>query len=491
MMLRTGCVMWVVKKGREPAFLLTMAFLILGAGVAGAQEPFWPEGGYIWKVITLQSYNSRLVILSSALLGVTSGMVGTFLLLRKRSLMGDALSHATYPGIGFGFLLMVLLGGDGKWLPGLLLGAASTGILGVLMVVAIRNTTRLKNDAAMGIVLGVFFGFGAALMRMVSDLPGADAAGLDSFIYGTAASMVSSDFILILLVTGGVCLASLFLLKEFTLVCFDEAFAASQGWPTLLLDLTMLGLVTAVTVVGLQAVGLVLIIAFLIIPATAARFWTDDLRRMLVLAALIGGVGGWIGSGLSSLFVDLPTGAVIVLITAFIFLISMLFGSARGVLPRALRHGRLRRKVGRQHLLRAIYEILEGQQPDAAEPIRNLPISLSSLTVHRSWSLSELNLLLRRARIEDHLEDAPEGQVRLSEAGFGEAARVARNHRLWELYLIRYADIAPSHVDRDADLVEHVLDAEVVGQLESELQGRPLSLEVPPSPHFIDQHAES
>ena len=229
--------MLAVNKGKRWRGLLPVMFLVLGTGLAGARESFWPEEGYLWNVITLQTYNSRLVILSSALLGVASGMVGTFLLLRKRSLMGDALSHATYPGIGFGFLVMVLLGGDGKWLPGLLLGATSTGVLGVLMVVAIRNTTRLKNDAAMGIVLGVFFGFGAALMRMVSDLPGADAAGLDSFIYGTAASMVSSDFFLILLVTGGVCLASLLLLKEFTLVCFDEGFAASQGWPTLLLDL--------------------------------------------------------------------------------------------------------------------------------------------------------------------------------------------------------------------------------------------------------------
>ena len=184
-------------------------------------------------------------------------------------------------------------------------------------------------------------------------------------------------------------------------------------------------------------------------------------------------------------------GAVIVLVAAVIFVVSMLFGPARGVVPRSWRQARLRRKVGRQHLLRAAYEILEGQQPDVAEPIRNLPIALDSLMTHRSWSAQQVNRLLRTARTEDHLEGAGQGQVRLSEAGFGEAARVTRNHRLWELYLIHYADIAPSHVDRDADLVEHVLDAEVVHQLESELQDRPSSLEVPPSPHFIDQHAES
>ncbi len=471
--------------------LVALALLFLSAGSVEARESAWQDWGYVWKVLTLQSYNARLVILSTSLLGMASGLVGTFLLLRKRSLMGDVLSHAAYPGIGMAFLVMLLLGGEGKWLPGLLLGAAATGLLGVLMVLAIRNTTRLKDDAAMGIVMGVSFGLGVALMKMVSNLPQADAAGLNSFIYGTAATMIFGDFLLILVVTTGAALASLFLLKEFAILCFDESFAASQGWPTFFLDLAMLGLVTSVTVVGLQAVGLVLIIAFLIIPATAARFWTHDLRGMLALAAVIGGASGWIGSSLSALFADFPTGAVIVLVAAAIFLVSMLFGPARGVVPRSWRQARLRRKVGRQHLLRAAYEILEGQQPDVAEPIRNLPIGLDSLMTHRSWSAQQINRLLRTARNEDHLEEAGPGQVRLSEAGFGEAARVTRNHRLWELYLIRYADIAPSHVDRDADLVEHVLDAEVVDQLESELQDRPSSLEVPPSPHFIDQRAEA
>jgi manganese/zinc/iron transport system permease protein len=233
-------------------------------------------------------------------------------------------------------------------------------------------------------------------------------------------------------------------------------------------------------------VGLVLIIAFLIIPATAARFWTQRLGWMLTLSAIIGGVSGWLGSSLSALVRDLPTGAVIVLVAASIFLVSMLFGRGRGVVPRGLRHARLRRKVGRQHLLRAVYEIVESGQPDVAEPVRNLPITFEALLAHRSWSAAQVGGLLRTARAEDHLENTEPGSVRLSEAGFGEASRVTRNHRLWELYLIRYADIAPSHVDRDADLVEHVLDAEVVSQLESELQDRPSSLEVPPSPHFIN-----
>jgi manganese/zinc/iron transport system permease protein len=451
----------------------------------------WPSGPDILEVLSLRNYNTRLVVLSTSLLGITSGLVGTFLLLRRRSLMGDALSQATHPGLGIAFLIMVAAGGSGKFLPGLLAGAAISGLAGVLLVLAIRNTTRLKDDVAMGFVLSVFFGIGVAILGMVQKMPQQSAAGLESFIYGKAASMVMQDFILIASVTALVAVLSLLLVKEFALLCFDEGFAASEGWPTVLLDVLMLALVTTVTVIGLQAVGLILIIAFLITPATAARFWTQNLRQMLVLAAFIGGVSGWLGSSLSALLPRLPAGAVIVLVAATIFVFSMLLAPARGVLPRYFRQSNLRRKVGRQHLLRAFYEILEAHPHDSDTPIANVPIPMRELATHRSWSPAHLRRLIRTARREDHLDPAPAHSLRLSESGFGEAARVTRNHRLWELYLIRHADIAPSHVDRDADMVEHVLDAEIVRQLEAELEKRDLAPAVPPSPHLITPSSPS
>ncbi|MEM7144116.1 MAG: iron chelate uptake ABC transporter family permease subunit [Verrucomicrobiota bacterium] len=444
-----------------------------------------PTPTELLEVLTLENHNTRIVVLSTTLLGITSGLVGTFLLLRRRSLIGDALSHATLPGIAIAFLIMVAAGGSGKFLPGLLAGATVTGLAGVLLVLAIRNTTKLKDDVAMGFVLSVFFGIGVALLGVIQKMPQASAAGLESFIYGKTASMIQQDFILITAVTLLTAILSLLLVKEFALLCFDEGFAAANGWPTLLLDILMLGLVTAVTVIGLQAVGLILIIAFLITPATAARFWTQNLRKMLVIAALIGGLSGWLGASLSALLPKLPAGAVIVLVAATIFLLSMIFAPARGVFPRYLRQSNLRRKVGRQHLLRAVYEILETNPHPLDKPVPNLPVPLATLQSHRSWSPKQLRKLLRTARKEDHLDPATHDTIQLSESGYGEAARVTRNHRLWELYLIRHADIAPSHVDRDADMVEHVLDANIVQQLEAELDSRDTAATVPPSPHQI------
>ncbi|MEX2217024.1 MAG: metal ABC transporter permease, partial [Phycisphaeraceae bacterium] len=201
----------------------------------------------IFNTLTLQApYNTRIVVLSVALLGIAAGVVGSFLLLRKRALMGDALSHATLPGVCLAFIIMSALGGDPKFLPGLLLGATITGLLGVAMVTAIHKYTRLKEDAALGIVLSVFFALGMALVKIVTDLPTGGSAGIRSFIYGRTATMGMTDLLLIGGAAAGVLAISFILFKEFSLLCFDSEYASSQGWPVSFLDGLMLVLVTIV-----------------------------------------------------------------------------------------------------------------------------------------------------------------------------------------------------------------------------------------------------
>lgn len=445
----------------------------------------------IWEILSLQNYNTRIVVLSTTILGIAAGLVGSFLLLRKRSLMGDALSHATLPGIALTFGLLTSWGLDGKSLPALLFGATVSGILGVLLMLAIQRTTRLRDDVAMGLVLSVFFGLGVAILTVVQKMPGAGAAGLESFIYGKPASILMSDFILIGVVCLIIAVTTIFLFKEFTLLCFDDGFAASQGWPALLLDIALLALVTAVTVIGLQSVGLILIIAFLITPPTTARFWTNKLSHMAILSAVFGALSGWLGATVSALFANLPAGALIVLVSATLFIISMIFAPARGVLPRYLRRRRLQKKVARQHVLRAAYEILENDcdhqhhQGQGSHLVDNIPFSFHALLAKRTWSARSLTKTIRAEHRLEHLTRRPDGTLLLSEAGFGEAARVTRNHRLWEAYLVTHADIAPSHVDRDADMVEHVLDPELVRELERVLRDREAWVAMPPSPHTI------
>jgi len=428
----------------------------------------WPSGAQLTRALLLRDYNTRIVVLGTTLLGIAAGVVGTFAYLRKRAMLGDALSHSTLPGIALAFLLV-----GHKHLPALLLGASASGILGVLAVVAIRRWSRLKDDAAIGIVLGVFFGFGMVLFSLVQQMKTGEEAGIQGYIYGTAAAMIERDARLIAACAALVILGSALLFKEFRLVCFDPDFAAAQGWPVLGLDLLMMGLVVTTTVVGLQSVGLILIVALLIIPAAAARFWTDRLVAMVALAGVIGAVSGWLGSTLSALMPRLPTGAVIVITAGGLFFASMIFSPHRGLLAGGFRRWRLTRRVAYQHLFRALAELEESAGEGAA-------CSFKDVQRVRSWSAGALRRLVSRSVRRGYIDADALPLLRLTPVGRTEARRVLRNHRLWEMYLIKYADIAASHVDRDADEVEHVLAHEVIRELQWSLAhaGR-----VPPSPH--------
>lgn len=460
---------------RQVAFALSLVLLALGGSYALAAGG--GDGDRFVRLLLLQDYNTRVVVLGTSLLGLAAGVLGSFMLLRKRALLGDAVSHATLPGIAIAFMWMVAAGGSGKSLPGLLLGATISGLVGMGTVMLIKSQTRLKEDAALGIVLSVFFGLGVALLGMIQKMSTGSAAGLESFIYGKTASMLASDAWLI----GGAALVigliSLSFFKEFKLLCFDAPFAASLGWPTRTLDGFMMSLVVCVTVIGLQAVGLILVMALLVIPPAAARFWTENLSSMITVSALIGAISAGLGAAFSAWWANLPAGGVIVVTAAVVFLFSMLFGTSRGVVRRWIEHVRLGHRIARQHLLRALFEVSEEQGEMRGA------VSVASLMKERSWTHARLLRELASATREG-LVAADGDRYRLTASGWDDARRLVRNHRLWEIYLITHAAIAPSHVDRDADELEHVLGKSMVQSLEAILD-RDAKTGMPSSPHPI------
>ena len=306
----------------------------------------WPPLHEVLAVLTLNAgYNAASVVVGTMLLGIAAGMVGTFALLRKRALMSDALSHATLPGIGAAFIIATALGAGGRSLPVLIAGAAASGIAGVLFAQFIVANSRLRQDVAIGVVLSVFFGLGVVLLSYIQTMQTGSQGGLHHFILGQTAALKRSDALLMGGIALFVLLATTGLFKEFRLICLDEDFARVQDWPVARIDLLMMTLVVVVTVVGLQAVGLLLIVAFVIIPPTAARFWTERLGAMTLLAAGFGGLSGYLGSSASALLPDLPTGAVIVLVSGLIFVVSMLLAPGRGVVADVLRRLRMRTRM--------------------------------------------------------------------------------------------------------------------------------------------------
>ncbi len=445
------------------------------------------------RVVLLKDYNTRVVLLGTTLLGICGGIVGVFMLLRKRSLVGDVVGHSALPGIAIAFILTeVFRPGTGKSVPILLLGAFVAGLIGAVSVMLIDRYSRIKSDAAMAIVLSLFYGAGTALLTIVQRIPTGSSAGLEDFLAGKTASLVAADVWLFAWAALVLIVISTLLFKELCLLCFDEEFAAALGWKVFWLDSLLTGLVVSVTILGMQSVGLLLVVAILIIPPASARFWTDDIRRMTWIAAILGGVAAAIGTIISALFAKVATGAVIVLTGSVFFIVSLFFGFRRGVMWKWIEQKRLQSRVGERDLLRAVYEITEGriEHRQLTDPLLlSQRISQAELLKMRTWSPTRLRSLTRRAASRHLVLIRANGEIQLAPDGAALARRAARDHRLWEQYLIQYADIAPSHVDRDADQIEHILDAEVIRGLEESLasSGHDVMLR---SPHQIQNTPE-
>lgn len=312
-------------------------------------------------------WNASLVAVGAALLGLAAGGAGTFLFLRRRALVSDAASHAALPGVAIAFLVMVALGGDGRFLPGLMLGAAVSAALALGLVTLIARRTRLGEDAAIGAVLSVGFGLGVTLLTVIQVLPAGKAAGLEGFLLGSTAGMLESEA-QALAVAGALSALAVFALRRpMTLAAFDPGQAEATGMGGWRIDLAMMGIGLLVTVVGLKVVGLVLVVALLIIPPVAARFWTDRVSTLALLAAAIGGVSGHVGAAISSVAPGLPTGPVIVLVAFAIFVVSFLASPRRGLLAAALRNARLARRL---RLRRDLLALERGDLPSAPRALR-------------------------------------------------------------------------------------------------------------------------
>ena len=277
-------------------------------------------------------YTLRYVALGSAILGVTSGALGCFTVLRKQSLFGDALAHAALPGIGFAYLFA---GTKDSLL--LMLGAAIFAWFGGIVTLAITNTTRIKQDAALGITLSVFFGLGIVLLTYLQSVGGASQGGLDRFLFGQAAALIESDVINLGILAAGCFAVLIIFFKEFKITTFDSAFGQSLGFPTKYLSALLTSIIVVAVVIGLHTVGVILMVAMLIAPAAAAKQWISSLKGMLILSAIFGGISGIVGSMISSTTEGMSTGPVIVITVTAILGISLIFSPKQGYLFQYIR----------------------------------------------------------------------------------------------------------------------------------------------------------
>jgi manganese/zinc/iron transport system permease protein len=353
----------------------------------------------------LFDYTLRTVALGAAVLGLVSGALGTFAVLRRQSLLGDAISHAALPGIVLAFML------TGSKAPlVLILGAAAAGWVGTLMFMGIVRSTRVPDDSALGIVLSVFFGIGLVLLTFVQQQPNAAQAGLDRFLFGQAATLLESD-VLVLAALGAIAIAAVFVFwKEFKLLSFDREFGASLGFPMGRIDMLLTSFLVLAIVIGLQTVGVVLMSAMVVAPAAAARQWTDSLRVMVLLAAGMGAAAGVMGAVASATARNIPTGPSVVLAATAVVLVSLVLAPRRGLAWAWVRGQRNRRRIRSDAVLYDLL-LLAGQHSEHVHGHRAEVIE--AMGIGRGGVRRTLDVLEERALVR-HLDD---GTWALTDAG--------------------------------------------------------------------------
>lgn len=412
----------------------------------------------VWRFLSLRDAVVRTALLGSVFLGISCGLLGSFIVVRKLSLFGDTLSHAVLPGVAVGYLVAGY-----KDPVAIFIGATVAGLLGTVMVNLVKKTTHIKEDSSLGMVLAGFYGIGIVLMNRIQKIPTGTQSGLDKFLFGQAAALSPGEVWMI----AGVALAAIFLVlifyRQFLVGSFDMGFARGLGLPAGLFHYILMMLLAFTVVVSLQAVGAVLVSAMLIIPASSAYLLTDRMHRMVFLACGFGIFSGVLGAFFSFLGNSLPTGPLMVLAASSVFSLSFLFSPRHGLVSRWRKRRRGEARIKNENTLKAIYQVRESYG------FSGEGVKLSDLAERMG---DEEELAKRRVGelVRSGLCDLKEAEgvwyVFLNPEGWVRACAVVRNHRLWELYLTNQAAYEPDHVHDDAEVIEHVLGEETVRRLE-------------------------
>lgn len=410
----------------------------------------------VFDFFSFRDPNVRTVVAGTVLIGLSSGLVGTFAFLRKRALQGDTIAHSVLPGV----VLAFMVSGSRNHLI-LLSGAVLSGFLSVWISEYISRVSRIKPDTATALVLSVFFGAGILLLTSIQNEGGGGSAGLQQLLFGKAAALSLEDLTYFGVLTLGLVLTISIGYRYFRIVSFSPEYAAISGIPVRVVT-AILNILTVLTIsLGIQAVGVVLMAALLLTPAAAARYWTDKLSVMLILSASFGILSGLVGSFVSYLAPSMPTGPWIVVTISFIAIISFYFSPGRGILSQWLLRNRTRQRMTNENILKAVYKLEESSKTRAH----------SVFEIVRDTGLTDkiaqkgINRLIKKGLLETN----GSGSYEFTTSGRNYGQRITKIHRLWELYLTSHLRMQSDHVHDDAEAIEHFITPELEKELEAVL----------------------
>jgi len=403
-------------------------------------------------LLQLQNPNTQWVLMGSMLLGILSGIAGSFTLLRKQSLIGDAIAHSALPGVCIAYLLY-----GSKSLLWFLIGAIIAGLISSYLIQVIIQHSRIKEDSALGIIISVFFGLGIVLLTYIQHNGAGNQSGLDDFIFGQAASMVGADVRII--TTIAIVLLALIAVfyKEFKLMTFDPQFAKGLGLPAKFLNGLMLLLIVCSVVIGLQTVGVILMAAMLITPAISARYWTEKLSTMIVISGIFGGISGVIGTLLSTVMKGMATGPLIIIAATAMFSVSLVFAPNRGLLAKAVKQLSLRKRVAVEQTLLSFYDVVEAG--------KDHEVSKEEVLSKRRLTPSLLQYAINALEKRNFIKEESQGKWMLTEKGIEAGFELVLQQRLYEMYLMHEMEFAHLELNTRDDLNIHSLSKDTMNQL--------------------------
>lgn len=414
------------------------------------------------------SPNTAWVFGGVMIISIAASLMGTVAFYQKRSLIGDAVAHAVLPGICLAFMVSL-----SKHPLIILAGAVAAGYAGIAALNYLTRHTKLKEDAALAVVLSVFFSLGVLLLSIIQGQAGASQAGLDKVLLGSPASLISDDIALYTLIASLIVAVLVVFYNPIQLILFNRTYAEARGFSVGFID-QVISLLTVLAVsIGIQVAGVVLMSALLIAPAVAARYWSHSWLKLQLLAALFAIGCSFTGTYISYVQPKMPTGPWIVIAFVALVLASALFGTQKGVFRAWLSRRKNRRKMLLENILKAVYQLME--RKGAAK------VWLSDLDMQRSFRSSQLNKGLR-VLANKGLIVADSQRVSLTEKGLDEGRRLVRIHRLWELYLTKVMSLPSDHVHEDAEAIEHIITPELEMQLQAELDNPTLDPHNSPIP---------
>lgn len=434
----------------------------------------------------------RAPTIGCMLMCLSAALVGVIAFLRKQSLVGEALSHASFPGVILGVLSAGTLFEETSslfWLPPLTIaGAFLFAWLGLIGIHFLETRGKVRSDSALCFILSAFFGLGITLASHVQFVHSNLYIQALSYLYGQAATMIDIHVLIYGLLSIAVLAMIMIFYKELQILIFDKHYAKSLGIRVQMIrSLTVLLMALAI-VIGIRSVGVVLMSAMLIAPAAAARQFTHRMSRMFILAGIFGLLSGYLGvlssveltNSFSERFPNerlaFPTGPMIVLVATLICLIALLFAPERGLVTRLIRRLYFRHTCTSENILKAMWRL----NPKAEH-------SLSELMRFQNVSKLYLILIMRQLKRSGWIEIAKRGGYKLTSDGFHRASHIVRLHRLWELYLADYLGIGAERVHRSAEEMEHIITPELERELTELLRDPKFDPHHQPIPPFEGQ----